>query len=248
MNLKPIIEHCEYLVSKDETELALKQLELVPGYYRDHYPQELQKLKESILSAMTVPHDLLSDHREMPKTVDHSVSFMNGTARGMALKMAVKEANEKTIKPNILDLGPGDFTFAIGMAAEDLRFNYHPRTLNRVALEALDGTYINVDHSWTSGDKLSSPNWFVAYEVIEHLDPREIQTVFFREGPFSKIFLSTPKYTFGNGTENWKTEGIHHLRTYTPNEFILKAQEMFKGYKWSFVDNEVMVLIGDKNA
>jgi len=246
MNLKPIIEHCEYLVSQDETELALKLLDLVPGYYRDNYPPQLEDLRNLILSKMTLPYDLLDDEREMPKSKEHSIAFMNGTARGLALKNAVIEANKKDLVPQITDVGPGDFTFAIGMISEGLQFCYYPITLNKQADKALSermnlGLTINE----------CNPHWFVAYEIIEHLEPREIAVAFHRRNQlvnFKKIFISTPKYTFGKGTTNWKSEGIHHLRTYTPREFIAKAMELFPGYSWNFIDNEVMVLIGDRNA
>jgi hypothetical protein len=60
------------------------------------------------------------------------------------------------------------------------------------------------------------------------------------------VFLSTPKYTYASGNPEWRVRKAPHLRAYTPKEFTMIAQAMFPEYSFRYVDNEVMVLIGEK--
>lgn len=241
MNPKPLIEHIEYLVSQDETELALKCFDLVPAYFRDNKNRDLEKLRSLILSKVLMPNDLCYDDRELPKSMEHSINFLQATMRGYILGKAVEEANEKNLIPYIVDFGPGDYCFAIGMQALGLKFLYNPTSFNQKSLRQIK--LILTEKIATECPK-TSPLFFVAYEIIEHLaDISEIRQLHDRQiKKANKIFLSTPKYTFENGTQNWKTEGIHHRRAYTPAEFIQASGQLFPDRQWEFTDDPVMVL------
>jgi hypothetical protein len=247
LNSESLIQHIEYLVTQDETELALKCFDLVPAYYRDHKDKKLSSLKAEILSKMLMPVELSSDDRELPKSTEHSVNFLKSTARGQLLFTRLAEANESGVIPHIVDYGPGDFTFAIALNHLGLKFTYTPLSFHYRGVASLREIL---------GEKikpityLSKVTWLVAYEIIEHLsDTSEISQVADRlPNRPEKIFLSTPKYTYGKGTQNWREEGIHHRRAYTPNEFAQCSFSMFPNYDFNYFDNEVMCLLGTLRA
>lgn len=242
-NPKPLMDHIEYLVSQDETELALKCFDMVPAYYRDFKDKTLLALKSEILSKMLMPIELSEDEREYPKTVEHSVNFLRNTARGQLLEQELKAANSKGKAPHIFDYGPGDFTFAIALNHLEYKFKYTPRSLHYRGVEAMK----NILGDKMDGQFGGEPVWLVAYEIIEHLaDTTEIQQLADRLclKP-EKIFLSTPKYTYSQGTPAWRDEGIHHRRAYTPREFVSASVDMFPDYDLNFVDSDVMCLLGN---
>jgi len=243
LNLQPFLDVAEILVRLDETERGLLILDNLPAFYRDFPPIEVRNLKSEIMSKITLPHDLLGDDRELPKTDEWSVQFLNGTARGLQLKELVKELNDKQIFPHIHDLGPGDFTFVLGLNKLGFEFTYSCLTLNRNA---------ELDVSKRLGSKYketpveNAVTIFVAYEIIEHLhNPMEIRQAFDRLKVMPDyILLSTPKYCYAEGTPNWRTEGIHHLKVFTPSEFMVEGIKMFPEYEFTFIPNEVMVISG----
>lgn len=243
MDTIPLLKHVEYLVSQDETELALKCLDMIPGYYRDHKHPEIEACKKQILSKILTVYDLLDDNRDYPKSDEYAKQFTTHTARGATLFKEVQEANKNNINPHIIDIGPGDYCFPIHLHNEGLRFTYESHTLNKKSKDlfmqrapAIIGQTPDIYNIF-----------FVAYEYIEHLpDITLIRQMHDRilTRP-KKIFLSTPKYTFGDGTKNWKTEGIHHLRTYTPREFIQESVKLFPDRKLNYIDDPVMVIVGE---
>lgn len=238
-----LISYAEYLITQDETELALKALECLPAYDRDHRPVIVEQFKNKVLHQILMPHDLMMDQREIPKSIEHSLQYLRGTARGMVLRKELADANLNGITPCLVDFGPGDFCFAIALHHLGLQFKYCPITLNKKA-EA-DCAEILKDKMVSSVGDL--PYWFLAYEIIEHLpNVSDIKTWHNRYGQATKVFLSTPKYCYGTGSVRWKEEGIHHLRAYTPPEFFKAAIELFPEFEFQYVDNEVMVLIGNR--
>jgi hypothetical protein len=134
---QPFIDCAKILVEADETELAIRVLNSLPAYYRENIPEDIDKLKNLIQERITMAYDLLSDHRELPKSDEWSAHFLNNTERGLQLKKLVTDYNSADISPHIVDMGPGDFTFVIGMKSEDLSFSYECFTLNKEAEKAI---------------------------------------------------------------------------------------------------------------
>jgi hypothetical protein len=244
------LDAAKQLVEADETERALALLNNLPAYYRDNKPESIKKLIAKINCNITLAYDLLHDSRELPKSNEWSHEFLNTTMRGVCLRNTVKEFNDNNIVPHIVDMGPGDFTFAIGLCIAKLNFTYECLTLNSEAKasakEILLKHYVD-DYIASCEGYASNTSIFVAYEIIEHLsNVDEIRYAFDRKCKVlpEYVLLSTPKYTFESGTPNWDKEGIHHLRAYTPNEFIAEAFRLFPEYSFNYADNPVMVLIG----
>lgn len=242
---KPFIECAEILVKMDETERALHLLSNLPGIYRDKVPKEIKDLKNLILSKITLPHDLLSDSRELPKSDEWSIHFLNNTMRGMKLKTLVKALNDEGKAPHIDEFGPGDGTFVIGMDYEKLKFTYSCTSLNEESKNRIYNKLLD-KALWSD---VKGPRIFVAYEIIEHLhNTEEIRQVHNRMCPEGAdyVLLSTPTYCFEQGTPNWKTEKIHHLRTYGPREFLIESMRLFPEYQFQHFADPVQVVLGMK--
>ena len=246
MNVKPFIDAAEILVRLDETERALLVLNNLPALWRDHAPLEVAKLKAEILAKITLPYDLLSDQREMPKSDEWSVQYLHSTERGLQLEKLVKDLNRDQIYPHIHEIGPGDFTFAIGLHVCGLDFSYSCTTMNTLAEVELS---VRIGTKYRRKVEQNAVQIFTAFEIIEHLDnPMQIRQSFERSYQKSPehVLLSTPRYTYSEGTPNWRSEGIHHLRAYCPQEFYSEVTRMFPEYNHTFIDNEVMVTLGVK--
>jgi hypothetical protein len=240
-----IIKHAEYLLWREEIEMALKCLKLVPGYFRENPHPKLVDLHNRISKKITIPHDLLLDWREMPKSDYDAAAFLNLTARGQQLKKVVSKYNLLGITPHIIDLGPGDFCFAQGLIKESYRFTYEPLTLNLPSLYSIRkhlGEEVLVKKT-PPGEKI-----FLALEIIEHLHHiEEIRTVYDRYENVKTIILSTPRGAFNGGSKDWESkECLPHLRTYTMMEFVQAANKLFPEIKdWNFVNDPVMVLFAE---
>lgn len=239
IDIKPFLDVAETLVVQDETERALLVLENLPAYFRDFPPPEVVELKRAIMRKIFTNTDYATTSEDDLKDNAFAVDYV---ARAMVLRDELANANSNGITPHIVDFGAGDYFIPIGLKNKGLKFTYRPIALqNEVmqkAKEILD----------FQPDSVSRETWFVAYEVIEHLHyVDELRKEFDRiEGNVTKVFLSTPKYCFGEGNPTWRERGCPHLRAYTPKEFINEAQRLFFEFKnWQYVDNEVMVLKGE---
>lgn len=245
-NPSALLAHADYLVSQDETELALECLDLVPAYYRDHKLKEIEDFKSLILRQMLMPNELAKDQGEMPKDKISCLTTMYQTARGRILYSSIQDSNLKGITPHLVEFGPGDFSIPIALAETGMKFTYNANSFNEKALATAKVRLVNCfTEIPPTGDQ---PTWLIAYEIIEHLaDISEIRQINDRQSKRpEKIFISTPKYTFHKGSPNWKQTAIHHRRAYTPMEFIIATQRLFPpDIKWEFFDADVMVVVGE---
>lgn len=246
-NPKLVLELATQLIEHDETERALVVLDQLPGYFRDNIPPEISKLKSDIRSKIFTVQDYIENAEDDLKSQEQNLAFLNNTARGLVLREEVKRANDRNVKPHLIDYGPGDYGLPLGLQSSHLKFHYTPIALQD---NVLTKAKKELNAHWIDDYKKESDKekWFLAYEIIEHLHhPLEIRQVFDKiEGSVKKLFFSTPKYTYGTGNPTWRTRGIPHLRTYTPLEFGLEITRMFPGYELSSYDNEVMVIVGNK--
>lgn len=235
----------EKLVMSDETELGEKILTCVPGYYRDNYPINLFNLKKDIKAHRYTISDYAMNAGDDVDLKKDYVANVLALARGKAIYERLLKANAQGIIPHIVDFGPGDYWMAIGLNRMNLKFTYQAIGLHS---NAMISAKEELEAIWMSRSIKDRENWFVAYEIIEHLPyVDEIRDHCDRiEGAVTKVFLSTPMYCFGEGNPTWRERGIPHLRTYTPQEFYHEAQRLFREYKFEFIPDPVMVLVGSK--
>ena len=241
----PWLDAANQLMEADEPERALKLLDTLPGYYRDNPTPEILELKAEITKALFTVQDYMRVDGDLPKSDEAAVNWVHGTMRGSVILNDLTEANKDNKKIHITDYGPGDYMLPIGLKKLGLTFNYSP-----ILLEKRAHVSVVEQNRIPSGMRESTFNqedWFVAFEIIEHLwNPKDIAVWAHRgKGLFpDRIYLSTPKYTFNRGCLDWRTKKQPHLRTYTPREFEIEAQSLFPNYNWSFFDDPVMVLKG----
>jgi hypothetical protein len=247
-DIDAVIKHAEQMVIWEEPMRALWILNNLPAYFRDHEPTEVTDLKLTILRKIYTVQDYASNSSDDVRPSHLVAQLLDNLARGVVIRDAVKEANQKGVTPHIVDFGPGDYWMAIGLDVQGLKFTYRP-----VALQgsAYTEAKMRLEHLWVEREVKDRPNWLVAYEIIEHLkDEDEIAQEAARCAlKPDKVFLSTPRYIFDGGDStlrnHWKKNGLPHLRCYTPDEFLASATRMFPKYQWMYCDDPVMVLRGD---
>lgn len=250
-NTKPWIELSDILVAADEPLLALKVLDMVPAYYRDHIPMDMLRQKQDILSLLATPAFYATnkwDKRILDD--DMAVSALENTLRGRYIYEDVLAFNKKDKVPHILDLGPGEYWLPIALKAKGLNFTY-------------DDVGLCPDAKLLARDKIGDrmkehpdpdqPVIYVACEIIEHLHhEHDLAVELYRKNIRPNIIhLSTPKYTWDGSAKrlNWRSFGdLGHLRTYTPQEFFVKVSSIFPEYELALdcVNGGVMHIRGAK--
>lgn len=246
-DIECVLKNAEQLVLHDETELAIKVLNALPAYYRDHLPQRILDMRRDIKSKIFT----ISDYALNPDDgVDLRIDFVQrclALKRGNVIYQELLKANANGVIPHIVDFGPGEYWMALGLNRMNLKFTYHPIGIQPDAALAAKQ---ELEAVWATRDIKERPNWFVAYEIIEHLHyVDELRDQYDRiKGDVTKVFLSTPMYTFAEGNPTWRERGIPHLRAYTPQEFYAESMRLFKEYKFEFIPDAVMVCVGSKEG
>lgn len=237
----------EKLVVAEETELALKLLECIPGYFRDNMPSQIYNLKKEIKAKRFTVSDYATNPGDDVDLKKDYVQNILALARGKVIYEKLLKANAQNIIPHIVDFGPGDYWMALGLNRMNLKFTYQPIGVHSNAMSTAKE---ELEALWCTRPVKDRENWFVAYEIIEHLAyVDEIRDQYDRiEGEVSRVFLSTPMYTFSAGNPVWREKGIPHLRTYTPQEFYRVTQELFREFNFEFTPDPVMVLAGHKKG
>ncbi len=235
----------EKLVMSDETELGEQLLECVPGFYRDNYPMQLFQLKKDIKAKRFTISDYACNEGDDVDLKKDYVGNVLALARGKAVYERLLKANASGVIPHLIDFGPGDYWMALGLNRMNLKFTYQPIGLhNNAMLSAKE----ELEAIWCTRDVKDRENWFIAFEIIEHLPyVDEIRDHYDRiKADVTKVFLSTPTYCFGEGNPTWRERGIPHLRTYTPQEFFQESSRLFREYRFEYIPDPVMVLVGSK--
>jgi len=231
------------LIETEDSNLALEFLDkMLPSYWRDFTPTAITNLKNEIRKHKYTNADYATNEGDDIKSVEHCKNACEHLLRFKIIKEAIKQASPEV--PHLIDFGPGDYTLPIGLNAENLPFTYDAIGLYNKAREAAKNILVS---RWWEDQPVSRPTWFIAYEVIEHLENEwEIRQAMNRlETHPTRVFLSTPLYTYAEGNPDFRTKKIPHLRTYTPNEFVSICTRMFPEYTFGYITSEVQTLIGD---
>lgn len=234
-NVALCVQYVEELIRQEELERALLVLDNVPAEQRMVQPPELMQLRRDILLRCETARDIQNAPEDILDS-DTAKLLMQGTLRGQLLYMEVRQHNEAGRIPHLVDYGPGGYFVPTGLRALQCSFTYWDVACNSKAqAEARPGIpelKAEADHG--------RPTVFVGLEVLEHMhEPRDLAVEALRHcgerGPDS-VHLSTPMCTYSEFpiTEDWRTtRTMHHLRAYTPQEFLLAANALFPGYHWA---------------
>lgn len=247
---QPFIDAANILVASDEPLRALKLLEGLPGYYRDHIPPEIQKVKDEILEKLATAHWYskeptveLSDPKELLETV-------KGMLRWEQIKTDVEDFNKIGLVPHIWDMASGGFWLPLCLRELGLKFTYDfigmCHEMNQKAIKELGDIY-----RWRIPP--NSPVISFMCEILEHLHfETDLKVEMLKAGYHNPdiIHISTPKFSFDTRIEkgNWRDHGtLGHLRTYTLRDFYSVCYKMFPGYQWLFLDSKILHARGCKN-
>jgi hypothetical protein len=234
----------EVYVQADEPERGLWVLDNLPSWYRDNPPPRLKKLKKEILSALITPRGYMQSNLDDHVRVGEAAKYtLEGLLRGKLIIEAVKKQNEKGITPHVIDMGPGEYFIPNGLKELGCSFTYEDIGMDQCTRAATqDLVRTKATHEYTI---------FVANELIEHLaSPLDMAIeAHTHSNRLDEIHLSTPLYTFDTQYKEWrKPNGLPHLRTYTPTEFIAAAVSVFPGYAWELTnDGDLQSLVGKKH-
>jgi hypothetical protein len=239
------------LVRFDEVERALVVLEQMPGLYRDHKLPEIEDLKRRIRAALITPHAYMSAELDQDVTVEGAKNNIHHLLRGKALAKEVGLLNAQKIYPHIVDVGPGEYWVPIGLEEAGYTFTYNPVAMDRVAASLAAPLIQRVKYT-EPGNLISCPKIFLAHEIIEHLPSTDDLVIeclrHCGEWP-DYVHMSTPRYTYDVQEKNWDRPcGLPHLRTYTPQEFLLEAHRLFPGYNWEIAADIIMSVRGYKKG
>lgn len=246
---KPFIEVALQLVRSEDTNLAIKLLtECLPSYYRDNPPEAIKQLRQEISKSKWLVSDYSCNDKDDLKSIDHCKAACQGLLRFAIVLSLLDEDNKAGKAPHIVDMGPGDFTMPLGLDGHGKDFTYKPIGVYEKA--KVDAKRL-LEHKWReSHEPTGQPLWFIAYEIIEHLENEfEIRQQMDRLSRMpDKVFLSTPLYTFAQGNLTWRETQIAHIRTYTPTEFLSVCKKMFPEYNLKYITSDVQTIVGELNG
>lgn len=240
-NPQTFIDAAKQLVDADEVERALKLLENIPAYYRDHTPKEILELKNQIMRYMITANGYMNDEHDRDVNTEEQAKWVcDNTLRGILIKQEL----ERLPYAHVVECGPGEYWLPIGL---DFDFSYCPVAMDSKAKEqAMKNEKVFKRLSPANLSEVDKV--FVALEIIEHLsNPQELLwecNKHFQGHEPDYIHLSTPLYTYDSRPKDWKTHKLPHLRAYTPREFIMEAQKLWPHYDWQLYVSPVMSLRG----
>lgn len=243
---KPFVEAALQLIRSEDTNKAIQLLtDMLPSYYRDNPPQQIKELVGEIRRAKWLTSDYSTNNKDDIKPMEHNKNAVEGLLRFKVIKDEILKANEAGIIPHLVDLGPGDFTMPLGLNGHNCKFTYHPIGVYENAKAEAKKL---LEHLWVEYPVKDKPVWFVAYEIIEHLENElEIRQQMDRLPKLpDRVFCSTPLYTFASGNLTWRETQIAHIRTYTPDEFFVVCRKLFPEYNLQYVPFEIQMVVGDK--
>lgn len=249
LKIQPFIDAALELIRFDEVERALVVLNQMPGMHRDFLLPEIEDLKRRIKAALITPHAYMTASLDQDVTVEGALNNIHNLLRGKALAKEVGLLNAQGINPHIVDVGPGEYWAPIGLEKTGYHFTYHPVAMDEVAARRAKELIARVT---TDKPPQGSTKIFVAHEIIEHLpSTQDLVIECLRHcGDYPDyIHMSTPRYTYDVQEKNWdRPNGLPHLRTYTPQEFLLESQRLFPGYNWELKNDVIMSIRGFKKG
>jgi hypothetical protein len=245
-NLEMHINAIEGMIRSDEIQIALQMCDQVPGWYRDHYPPELEAIKNTLYRQCYDQIEYATDDEEANCTrAFGEAQWDNGYMfpRAEIISKIIRKMNEEDQIPWIYDLGCSHGNLPLGLIKAGHTFTYRGAGMNFRIQEKVKSW---VGERWAENPLPDRPKILYCTEVLEHcFNPHDIVHSAHKIGvEFDVIILSVPMYTLGGGLPDWNTRRIGHVRTWTPKEFADFADSAFRGYQWELTLSDSMVLKG----
>ncbi len=238
----------EQMIRADELQIALKMLEAVPGWWRDHYPNELARIKSTIYRQTYDQIEYATDDEEADCPREMGESQWSGPymyPRAEIISNLIKSLFPKT--PWIYDLGCSHGNLPLGLIKSNHNFTYCGVGMNHRIIQKLKKW---TGLHWKEKPNPNQPTILYNTEVLEHcMNPLDIVHSSYKVGVnWDYIVLSAPMYCLGGGLPDWETRRLGHVRNWTPGEFIEFANKHWPNYAWVIYKSASMVLVGTKNA
>ncbi len=239
--LQAFLDVANELVRSDEVANALWLLESgIPGFYRDFPPKEITDLKNEIMANIATSSFYATDSGAELQSDPNIHKIMKHSFRGDMLLKEMKFLNKNGFVPTLADLAPGEYAFVKMLIEEKTQFLYMPIWVNYPSYK-----HYHKDFESQMGGvpREDQPKVFFACEILEHLwHPEDLRYEMNRHcGMADVLFFSTPRHTFDTQCDDWRKKGaLGHLRTFTPQEFVLQIQKLFPEYHLSFFDSQPM--------
>lgn len=241
------------MIRADELQIALRMCDEVPGWYRDHYPPELARIKQTLYRQCYDQIEYATDDEEAECTREFGeAQWDNGYMYPRA--EIVSEVVKSLPVPWIYDLGCSHGNLPLGLIKSGHTFAYRGAGMNLRIQEKVKAW---VGKLWQErpdpgcakdGPFLfpKQPTILFCSEVLEHcFNPHDIVHSAHKVGvEWDVIILSVPYGTLGGGLPNWSERRLGHVRTWTGKEFAEFADKAFPGYKWELFMSHSMVLKG----
>lgn len=211
----------EQMISSDEVERAQWMLDNPPAFFRDYPTERMKEIRESLHRQLFTPAQYAAADIE-GVDCDPEALAQIFPPRAQVLAEKIKALNEKGIKPNIMEIGPGVFWLPFSLRARGLEFTYEYQALNKKMLP------------FDAPKENGGPNILVCFELIEHLsNEAEIyQSALKFKKQMDYVYISTPLYTCSAVSSDWRNNALGHLRTYTPHDLFKVVSGLFSGYTW----------------
>ena len=236
-NIGPWLDAANILTAYDDPLRALKLLELLPGYYRDHKPKEVIELTNAIHRKIATPTFYAKNIETSIIQMEEAKQCINYIPRFNLLFNDLRNTCfNHGINPHILEVAPGPYVIPQALLGYNHNFTYDAVSLNPFLESKVKEVLTD---KWRESAPEGSKKFFVAFEFIEHLHyEKDIAAEYHRKGyDADVIHISTPKYTYNGSIKelNWRDKDLGHLRTYTPREFYDVVSECFKDLNGLFI-------------
>lgn len=246
-DLKSHIKTVESLIRSDEIIMALKLCDMIPAWYRDHYPVELLNLKKLIYKRTSDVITYATDDDEASKERSFGENQW-GTSythpRDQIITNELKALNEKRIIPWIYDLACSHGGLPLGLLKEQVQFKYFGRAMNWRIQEKVKEWCKDV---WQERPDPGQTTLLWCSETIEHCSLLSdiVHSVYKEDVVFDQIIFTTPLGTLDGGLFEIDRP-LGHVRTFTTKDLIDFASGNFSGYNWTLYKAPSMVIHGKK--
>ncbi len=240
----------EQMIRADELQIAIKMLDMVPGWWKDNYPPELEGIKKTLYRQTYDQIEYATDDEEADCPREMGEAQWNSPymyPRAEIISQMVKIHNAEDDTPWIFDLGCSHGNLPLGLIKSGHKFHYKGVGMNHRIIQKLKSW---VSDNWREKPHVGEPTILYCTEVLEHcFNPHDIVHSSYKVGvKWDQILLSVPMYCLGGGLPDWNTRRLGHVRTWTPSEFSEFANKSWPGYSWVLYKSASMVLVGTKNA
>ena len=242
-DLEMALKVAQMIVDSDNVVGAMKFIdECLLAYYREHSSDLIQLWKNNVWKRIATVSDYVQGE-SLEISIESCLEEFKAT-RFQILDSLVKSWNEKGRVCHVIDMGPGPFTVARGLVANDRKFTYKPLNIGKIPEHYLK----YVESHLKEKPDFHSVEIFVCFEMIEHLfHPDDVINFYHRENINAEhVLISTPHGSLGGGWKRANADLVAHVRDWTAEELINWCRKHWNYMNWQFADGPQMCILGSR--